>query len=74
MPFVLYGCETWSVTLMEGHRLCVWEQGADGYIWAQERGSNRRMQKITWSKPSYFVHKILGDKIEDNEMGGACGT
>ena len=25
MPLVLYGCETWSLTLMEGHRLCVFE-------------------------------------------------
>jgi len=25
MPFVLYGCGTWSPTLMEGHRLCVFE-------------------------------------------------
>ena len=25
MPFVLYGCETWSLTVMEGHRLCVFE-------------------------------------------------
>jgi len=25
MPFVLYGCETWFLTLMEGHRLCVFE-------------------------------------------------
>jgi hypothetical protein len=25
MPFVLYGCETWSVTLREEHRLRVFE-------------------------------------------------
>jgi hypothetical protein len=25
MSFVLYGCETWSLTLMEGYRLCVFE-------------------------------------------------
>jgi hypothetical protein len=25
LPFVLYGCETWSVTLREEHRLRVFE-------------------------------------------------
>jgi hypothetical protein len=25
LPVVLYGCETWSVTLREGHRLMVFE-------------------------------------------------
>jgi hypothetical protein len=25
MPVVLYGCETWSLTLREEHRLCVFE-------------------------------------------------
>jgi hypothetical protein len=25
LPFVLYGCETWSVMLREGHRLRVFE-------------------------------------------------
>jgi len=25
LPFVLYGCETWSVTLRAGHRLRVLE-------------------------------------------------
>jgi len=25
LPVVLYGCETWSVTLREGHRLRVFE-------------------------------------------------
>jgi len=33
---VLYGCETWSVTLREGHRLRVLE--------------NRVLRKIFWTK------------------------
>jgi hypothetical protein len=30
---VLYGCETWSLTLREEHIVGVWEQGAEENIW-----------------------------------------
>jgi hypothetical protein len=30
---VLYGCETWCLTLMEEHRLSVSEEGAEENIW-----------------------------------------
>jgi hypothetical protein len=29
LPVVLYGCETWSLTLKEEHRLRVFENGAE---------------------------------------------
>jgi hypothetical protein len=29
LPVVLYGCETWSLTLREEHRLRVFENGAE---------------------------------------------
>ena len=41
LPVVLYGCETWSLTLREERKLRVY---------------------------------CVGDKIEKNEMGWACGT
>jgi hypothetical protein len=34
LPVVLYGCETWSLTLREGHRLRVSENRED--IWTEE--------------------------------------
>jgi hypothetical protein len=34
LPVVLYGCETWSLTLREEHRLRV---GAEEDIWTEER-------------------------------------
>jgi hypothetical protein len=34
LPVVLYGCETWSLTLREGHRLRVSENMED--IWTEE--------------------------------------
>jgi hypothetical protein len=35
LPVVLYGCETWSLTLREGHRLRVFEYGAEE-VWTEE--------------------------------------
>jgi hypothetical protein len=37
LPVVLYGFETWSVTLREEHRLRVFEnKGAEENIWTEE--------------------------------------
>jgi hypothetical protein len=45
LPVVLYGCETWSLTLREEHRLGVFENGAEEDIWTEERWGDRRMEK-----------------------------
>jgi hypothetical protein len=34
LPVVLYGCETWSLTLGEEHRLRVFENNVEEDIWA----------------------------------------
>jgi hypothetical protein len=34
LPFVLYGCETWSLTFKEERRSRVFEWGVEGNIWA----------------------------------------
>jgi hypothetical protein len=36
LPVVLYGCETWSLTLREERRLRVFEQDLEASIWTQE--------------------------------------
>jgi hypothetical protein len=33
LPVVLYGCETWSLTLREEHRLRVFENSVQEDIW-----------------------------------------
>jgi hypothetical protein len=33
LPIVLYGCETWSLTLREEHRLRVFENSVEEDIW-----------------------------------------
>jgi len=45
LPVLLYGCETWSLTLRDELRLRV-----------------------------FFTKYSSGDKIENNEMGGACSA
>jgi len=43
---VVYGCETWSLTQREEHRLRVfWEQGAKESVCTWEGGSGRRLGK-----------------------------
>jgi hypothetical protein len=37
LSVVLYGCETWSLTLREEHGQGVWEQGAEENILIEER-------------------------------------
>jgi hypothetical protein len=37
LPVVLYGCETWSLTLREGHRLRVFEKGVLWRIFGLKR-------------------------------------
>jgi hypothetical protein len=38
LPVVLYGCETWSLTLREGHRLRVFENRVLRRIFGPKRG------------------------------------
>ena len=48
LPVVLYGCETWSLTLKEEHRLRVFENRVLRRIFGPKRdGGNRKMEKIT---------------------------
>jgi hypothetical protein len=42
---VLYGCETWSLTLMEELE-GVGEQSSEKNIWTLEGQSNRRMEEV----------------------------
>jgi hypothetical protein len=45
---ILYGCETWSLTLREEHRLRMCEYRVlKKNIWTYEGGSGRRLKKTT---------------------------
>jgi hypothetical protein len=44
---VLYGCETWPLTLREEHRVKVIDNSAEENIWADEGLNTRKMKKIS---------------------------
>jgi hypothetical protein len=41
LPVVLYGCETWSLTVREEHKL----RGVEENIWTKEGWSDGRVEK-----------------------------
>jgi len=43
---VLYGCETWSLTLREEHRLRVSANSGKENIWIYEKGGNGSRRKL----------------------------
>ena len=75
LPVVLYGCETWSLTLREERKLRLFENMV-------LRIFGRRRDEVTaeWRRLHNEELNVLptqycaGDKIEKNEMGWACGA
>jgi hypothetical protein len=53
LPVVLYGCETWSVILLEEHKLRVFENRVrEGNIWTKEGWSDGRVENRLCSSKS----------------------
>ena len=74
---VLYGCETWSLTLREERRLRVFENRVLRIVFGPKRdevtGEWRKLHNALrdlYSVPN-IVRVVKSDK---NEMGGACGA
>ena len=47
LPIVLYGCETWSLTLRKGRRLRVFENRVVRRVFGPKRDEVTGMEKIT---------------------------
>ena len=47
LPVVLYGCETWSVTLRKEGRLRVFKNRVLRMLFGPKRNDNRRVEKTT---------------------------
>ena len=70
LPAVYYGCETWSFTLREVHRL--------------RASENRVLRKIFGPERDEVIGELHNEELYDpysspnirvtNEMYGACGT
>ena len=75
LPVVLYGCETWSLTLREERKLRVFENMVLRRIFGPRRdevtGEWRRLHNEELND-LYSSPNIVSDKIEKNEMG--CGA
>jgi hypothetical protein len=78
LPVVLYGCESWSQTLREEHRLRVFENRVLRRIFGSKRdevtGEWRKLHNEElhdlYSSPS--IIRII--KFEEDEMGGSYST
>jgi hypothetical protein len=51
LPVVLYGCETWSLTLREKHRLRVFENRVLRRIFGPERDEKGNAYRLLVGKP-----------------------
>ena len=78
LPVVLYGCETWSLTLREERKLRVFENMVlrrilgprmDEVTGEWRRLHNEELNDL-YSSPN--IVRVI--KIEKNEMGWACGV
>jgi hypothetical protein len=73
---VLYGCETWSLTLREEHKLRVSENRVlrifglkrDEVTGEWRKLHNEELHNL-YSSPS-----IISDQVKEDEMGRACST
>jgi hypothetical protein len=81
LPVVLYGCETWSLMLREGHRLRVFENRVLRRIFGPKRdevtGEWRKLhseqRRSLYSSPD-IIRQVKSSQVKANEVGGACGT
>ena len=80
LPVVLYGCETWSLTLREERRMRWFENRVLRRICGPKRdevkgsGENYIIRSLMICTPYTIQSYCAGDKIEKNEMGGACSA
>jgi hypothetical protein len=75
---VLYGCETWSLTLREEHRLRVLEKRVLRRIFGPKRddvtGDWRKLHNDELHNLYSLPNIIRNDQGKENEMGRACST
>jgi hypothetical protein len=76
LPVILNWCENWSLTLREGGRLRVLENRVLRRIYGHKRnevtGEWRKLHNE--EHHNLYSHNCAGDKIEKNEMDGACSA
>ena len=63
LPFGLYGCETWSVSLREEHRLRVFENRVLRKIFGPERDEVTREWRKLHSEEFYGLYCSLNTRV-----------
>jgi len=75
LPAVLCGRETWSLTLREERRVRVFENRVLRRIFEPKRDEVTREWRKLYNEELNdlsYIQYSAGDKIEKNDMGGAC--
>jgi hypothetical protein len=73
LPVVLYGCETWSLTLREEHRLQVFENRVLRRIFGPKRDEVTGEWRKLHTK-SFMICTFRQGEGEEDGMGRACST
>jgi len=74
LPVVMYGCETWSLTLREERKLRVFENMVLRRIFGPRRDEVTGERRRLHNEELLLTQYCAGGKIEKNEMGWACGA
>ena len=78
LPAVLYRCDTWSLILMEEHRLSVREWGAEGDIWTSPKKEEVTGNRVDYMTRSFMIltadQLLLGSSDKKDDLGKACDT
>jgi hypothetical protein len=78
LPIVLYGCETWSLTLRKEHRPRVFKNRVLRRIFGPKRDEVTRESRILHTEKRNDLYSspniICVYQIKKNEVGGACST
>jgi hypothetical protein len=72
LPVVLYGCETWCITLGEEHRLRFFENRMLRKILGPKREEDGSWRKLHNNE----LHNLYSSPniVREDEVGGTCGT
>jgi hypothetical protein len=76
LPVVLYGCETWSLTLREGHRLRVFEIRVLRRIFGPKKDEATGVWRKLHNEELHnlYSHPDIIRQVNANELVGACST
>jgi hypothetical protein len=74
LSVVLYGCETWSLTLREEHGRRVLESMVLRRIFVPKRERMTIRWRKLYNEYPHDLHSSQNDKVEEDEVGRAYST